>query len=493
MASLLPVSDLVSVDINLSPQGVSELTFGILMICGDSNVISGSERFRSYTSINQVASDFGTSATEYLAALNYFNQKPQPKTLMIGRWLRTATSGFLPGEILNATQQTLANFTAVTSGGFHVTIDGGSPLSITGLNFSAAANLNAVAALVQAALTGATCTWTGSQFVITSTSTGTSSTVSFATPPASGTDISTLLGLTAAVALPLVPGFAAETPVQCVAALIDASPLWYGLMFAASTQPTDSQNLAVAALIEAQSMTRLFGVTITNSNCLSSAVTSDLGSELKALNYNQSMTQYSSSSLYAIASLFGRAFSVNFQSNSSTITLMYKQEPGIVAENLTESQASVLKSKNINVFVAYVNGTMIIQYGVVASGEFIDTIQGVDWLQNAIQTEVYNLLYTSTTKIPQTDAGVNQLVNAISAACQQGVANGLIGPGTWNASGFGQLVQGQYLNTGYYIYATPLALQSEADRAARIAPPIQVAVKLAGAIQLVNIQLNVNQ
>ena len=171
---------------------------------------------------------------------------------------------------------------------------------------------------------------------------------------------------------------------------------------------------------------------------------------------------------------------------------MFKQEPGVAAENLTAAQASVLQSKNCNVFVDYVNDTMILQYGVMASGQFFDTIQGVDWLQNAIQTEVYNVLYTSLTKIPQTDAGVNQIVNAIGGACGQGVANGLLAPGTWNGPSFGQITTGQYLKAGYYIYAQPVALQSQADRAARKCPPIQVAVKLAGGIQSANILVDVN-
>ena len=109
-----------------------------------------------------------------------------------------------------------------------------------------------------------------------------------------------------------------------------------------------------------------------------------------ALGYDQSVSQYSSSDAYAIASLFGRAFSVDFTANNTTIVLMFKQEPGVAAENLTAAQASVLRWKNCNVFVDYVNGWIDPQYGVMASGQFFDTIQGVDWLQNAIQTEVYN-------------------------------------------------------------------------------------------------------
>jgi len=209
--------------------------------------------------------------------------------------------------------------------------------------------------------------------------------------------------------------------------------------------------------------------------------------------YKQSWCQYSSSSAYAVASFFGRAFSVDFNANRSTITMMYKQEPGVTAETLTEAQAATLKEKRCNVFVAYINDTNIIQYGVMSGPAWFDEIHGLDWFQDAVQNACYNLLYTSKTKIPQTDAGANQFTTTIAGVCDEAVNNGLVAPGTWNADGFGQLEYGQYLKEGYYIYTQPMALQSQSDREARVAPPIQVAIKLAGAIQELDVLVDVNR
>jgi hypothetical protein len=487
----LSVSGIVRVTVNLSPLAAAVRSFGVLMIAGDSNVINGVERFRTYLTIDGVAADFGTSAPEYKAAALYFGQTPQPSTLMIGRWLCVATPGMNDGGILSPTQQALANFTAVTNGGIDLTIDGVAR-NLTALNFSAATNLNDVASIISTALsTHGSCTWNGQNFTIISSTTGVSSIVTAATAGA-GTDISVLLQLTAGTLQALIPGFAAETPVACAAALADISTAWYGLMFQASTQPTDDQNLAVSDFIEALDITRIFGVTIVNTNVLSDEVTDDLASEMMDAGYKQSFCQYSQNP-YAIASFFGRAFSVDFSAQNSTITLMFKQEPGVTGENLTQNQAATLQAKRCNVFVDYVNDTVIIQYGVMSGPAYFDEIHGLDWFQNAIQTACYNVLYTSTTKVPQTDAGVNQLTNAISGVCDQAVNNGLVAPGTWNAAGFGALAQGQFLKTGYYIYAQPIALQSQSDRDARKAPPIQVAVKLAGAIQSVNVIVDVNR
>jgi hypothetical protein len=696
----------------LSPLAAARRSFGVLNIAGDSDVISGKERMRSYIDIEGVANDFGVSAPEYKAAALYFGQTPKPKSLMISRWLRTATSGFNLGGVLTASQQQISLWNVITNGGFDIAVDG-AVQSLSALDFSAQTNLNGVASVISSALSGATCVWDGSSFKIVSTTTGAgvkasgtitltsnpsygvqaSGTITLSSNPTpgdtvtiqgttvtfvgsspvgnqvliggsasatsanlqafleasadvnlalnlystlsnvttvtarvygtagnaytlakvgaaitlsgatlsggvnpdtltvngtvvtfvpsaptgnqvlvgptaaqtsanlqgflqassnvniddatystaslvttvtyktagtagnaftlaessaaitisgatltggvvassvgyattgSGTDISAQLKLTSATAISLVDGYDAETPVECAAALANKSAAWYGLMFAASVQPTDNQSLDVSALIEALSISRIYGVTITDSGVLSALVTTDLASLQKDAGYKRSFCQYSLNA-YAVASMFGRAFSVDFNANRSTITLMYKQEPGVVPEDLSENEASVLKDKRCNVFASYVNDTQIIQYGTMSGDAWFDEIHGLDWMQDAIQTNCYNTLYTSKTKIPQTNAGVNVLVNSISAACDQGVNNGLVAPGVWNADGFGQISTGDYLANGYYIYAQPIELQAQSDRDARIAPPIQVALKLAGAIQELDVLVDVNR
>ncbi len=191
--------------------------------------------------------------------------------------------------------------------------------------------------------------------------------------------------------------------------------------------------------------------------------------------------------------MFGRAFTVNFEANKTAITLKFKQEPGVTAETLTETQAATLAAKNCNVFVNYANGAAIIQQGTMVNGYFFDEVHGTDWLQDRIQNDCFNLVLQSATKIPQTDEGNHLFVTTIEASCQQGVNNGLLAPGVWNADGFGQLQRGQTLTKGYYVYAPLVASQSQADREARKSVPFQVAAKLAGAVHSANIIVNVNR
>ncbi len=491
----LSVNNVVSVDVVLSPTAARTRNFGNLMIFGDSAVIDTTERLRLYTDISSIGTDFGTTAPEYMAAQLFFSQSPQPAQVYIGRWARTATAAQLNGAVLSTAQQALSNFTAITTGSFRLTIDG-TLKTVSGLDLSSATNLNGVASLVQAKLSaGQTCTWSSSQnrFIIKSSTTGTGSTITFAEATGSGTDVTSLLGFGPADGGYIVQGIAAETLVDGINVMADLSVDWYGLYVASSVVPSDNTYIAAASAVEALSPVRIMGITTQTAGTLDSATTTDLASQLKALAYKRTFVQFSSNSPHAAVSALGRAFTVNFSGSNTTITLKFKQEPGVAPENLTQTQANTLAAKNCNVFVKYNNDTSILQQGVMSSGNFFDEIHGTDWLQNDVQTSVYNVLYTSTTKVPQTDQGINLLLTTVEQRLAQAVTNGLVAPGVWNASGFGNLKQGDTLTKGYYVYAAPVATQSQADREARKAPLIQSAIKLAGAVHSVNIVINVNR
>ncbi|WP_257744597.1 DUF3383 domain-containing protein [Burkholderia glumae] len=603
MAKALPVARLISVAVTLTALAAQGANLNTALLLGASPVIDTGERMRSYAQITDVANDFGTTAPEYLAAQLYFNQSPQPASLLIGRWAKTATSGVLNGGVLSTSQQAIAQWQAITNGAFNITIDG-TVRNVSALNFSGASNLNGVASIVQAALASyATVVWNGSKFLVTSKSSGTgaaasgtitltanpaandtvtingtavtfvaaapsgsqvliggsaaataanlqaflaasadanlsqcsysttgavttvtaialgnagnaitlaksssavtlsgatlsggvaASTVSYATSPGTGTDVSAMLGLTSSSASAPVAGIAAETPAACAALFLDQfSNQFLGMAFADSTVG-DSDHIAVAQLIEAD-QAHLYGVTTQNAQALAPTVTSDLASQLKALALKYTMIQYSSTSPYAVVSALGRLLTVDFNGNSTTLTLMFKQEPGIVAEALTSTQADTLQAKNCNVYVGYDNNTSILQYGVTPSGIFVDSVYNALWFRNDIQTAVYNLLYTSPTKIPQTDAGNAQIAATISSVCDQAVTNGYLAPGVWNSAGFGAIVQGQTLSKGYYIYTPPIASQSQADREARKSVVFQIAAKEAGAIHSADIAVTVNR
>lgn len=494
MAKNLPVSRLINVDVNLAPAAAKAQDLSTLLILTSTTVIDVVERIRVYSSIDAVAADFGTLAVPYLAAVLWFEQAPQPFNLKIGRWAKSDTSGKLVCAPLATIDQLIATWNAVTNGSFKVNVDNSGIQSITGLNFSAAANLNAVASIINVALVGATCVYNSvyKRFEFTSGTSGTTSKVSFLTAGASGTDISdNLAGLVSQSGAYVADGILAESAVAA-ATLFDSQfgQTWYALYM---PDAIDADHLNVAPYIEASNNKHLYAVSTQQAGVISAASTTDIAYLLKQLLYKRTVGQYSSTNPYAVVSLLGRELTVDYAGNSTVITLMYKQEPGITPESLTETEVNALEAKNFNVFVAYQNDTAIIEPGKMVSGDYVDELTGTDWLAVEIMSQMFNLLYTSPTKIAQDDAGAHLMVTTAESVCSQAVTNGLCAPGVWNSNGFGTLKSGDYMPKGFYVYASPIALQSAADRAARKSVQIKVAVKLAGAVHTIDVQINVNR
>ena len=479
----LPVNRIVDVTIQMSPLAAATRNFGAMLIVGASDVIDTQERIRAYSSVTDIANDFGTSAPEYQAAVAFFAQSPQPTTIQVGRWARSATSGLYKGKILSTSDQEMDNFTTISAGAFDVTIDG-SVVNVTAVNLSAQSNLNGVASQVSAALQSkGTCVWNGQQFVIKSASTGQTSTVSTVT----STQLSQAMGLDSGT---MVTGASAETLEEATVALLDINT-WYGAFYTGDIEDQDVIN--TAALISASTPSHICAFTLKETDELDGTQTSSLGYELAQLGNNRVLPMYSSTNDNAAMSVLGRMSTVNFEGSNTTITLMFKQCPGVEPEYLKTSQANALQRNNVNVFAAYQNDTSILQYGTMSGGWYIDEVHGLDWLQNRVETDLWNLLYTSTTKIGQDESGMTAILSTVNSSLEAGVRNGLIAPGVWNGDEFGTLKRGDTLTTGFYVYIQPLEEQAQADREQRKAPPIQIAVKLKGAVHSIDATITVNR
>lgn len=481
----LPVSNVVNVQIVMSPVAAPLRNFGAMLIVGTTDVIDTATRIRTYAAseLPDIATAFGSDSPEYKAAVAFFGQSPQPTQVQIGRWAKEATNGRINGRILSTSEQEMSRFTSIEDGAFTLKIDG-SEVSVSSVDLSAQSNLNGVASQITTALQSkGTCLWDGERFVIKSATTGASSTVS----DVSNTGLTVAMGLEADTTM--VTGSAAESLLDAINSLLDR-PTWYGCFVAAEYEDEDA--IEAAAAIEAASPSRVIAFTLMSTTELDGSQTSSLGYKLAEAQYQRTITAYSSTNPAIAASILGRMATVNFAGSNTTITLKFKQCPGVTPENLTVPQANALRANNVNVFVDYDNDTSILQEGVMAGGWFIDERHGLDWLQNYVQTNFWNLLYTSG-KIGQDEQGQTDIIANVSASLEQGVTNGLIGPGIWNSDGFGALNRGDTLSTGYYVYMQPIDEQPQADREDRKATPVQCAVKLRGAVHFADVTINVNR
>lgn len=501
MAVNLPVSRLVNVGVVITQQVTQAPALNTGLVLGTSTVIDTVSRMRVYNTLAGIATDFGTSAEEYFAAVAWFGQNPQPTSMNVGRWCNTAAAGRLVGGVLTVANQLLTAWTSIANGSFKIAVDGGASTNVPAMNFTGAVTFPGIAAIMQTAIQGlggafaaVTVLWNAvyKRFEITSGTTGASSSISVMLAGTTGTDVATLAAGTAAAGAYSAPGVAAETALAAVILFDNQfAGQWYNLFIPSAV---DADNVAICPYIDGDATPHFYWMNTMAPQVLAPGDTTHIGYLLQQLQTQHGAWQYSSQSAYAAWSMAARIATVNWAGSNTAISLMYKTEPGIIAESLTSTQINALAGYNGNVFVNYQygTGTAIIESGICPSGQFIDTIIGVDGLRLQIQSNIFALLQGTPTKIPQTDAGIGTLENGANAACAQYINNGLGAPGIWTANGFGQLQNGQWLDKGYYIYAQPIALQSQAQRAARIAPPIQVAFKLAGAVDTALVTVYVN-
>lgn len=283
-----------------------------------------------------------------------------------------------------------------------------------------------------------------------------------------------------------------QSPTEAMAALQDVYPGWYAAAFAGATGETkylltDAQIEAVGDWIMAADK-KIFGVTTNKADHIEQAPTNPFKKLYDKL-ASRVLAIYDKDDPYAVMSLLARGLSVNFAANNSTITLKFKQLPGVTADTISLTEAAKCDALGINFYTYYDESAMVAE-GKTIGKRFFDEIHGLDWFVDAVQKEVFAVLYRSPTKVPLTDPGTARLIAAVEKVGREGVNNGFIAPGLWNGDPFGTLETGDRLDEGFYVWADTVDNLSTSDREQRKAPPIQTAIKLAGAIHEVDVIVN---
>lgn len=284
-----------------------------------------------------------------------------------------------------------------------------------------------------------------------------------------------------------------ETPVETFAACRELDGEWYVGIYCAEATKTD--HLACAEYFEAIKPNSLYAYTTTDAGTLTN-MDDNIFATMKTRNLRRSIGQFSTQHPDAICAIIGWAMGAMSGTANSAYTLAYKTEVGVTTENANNvfSTQSVekIKANNGNVYINRGSYYDIFEDGTMADGTWFDEMIYLDKYQNDMQLTIMDLLYQNS-KVPQTEAGVTQLIDAIKGVCESMNRVGFIESGMWNAQDMLELKRGDTLPKGYFIQSEPIDGQLQADRDARKAPPIYVALKLAGAIHHVTVQIDVNR
>lgn len=284
-----------------------------------------------------------------------------------------------------------------------------------------------------------------------------------------------------------------ETPVETFAACREVDGEWYVGIYCAPA--TKADHLACAEYFEAIKPNSLYAYTTGDTDTLNNA-DNNIFAAIKAKNYRRSLGQFSTQHADAVCAIIGWAMGAMSGLVNSAYTLAYKTTKGVATENANAAFASQsvekIKANNGNVYINRGSYYDIFEDGTMADGTWFDEMIFLDKYQNDMQLAIMDLLYQSN-KVPQTEAGMTQIIDTIRGVCENMHRVDFIESGIWNASDMLDLKKGSTLPKGYFIQAEPIDTQLQADRDARKAPPIYVSLKLAGAIHHVTVQIDVNR
>jgi len=280
-----------------------------------------------------------------------------------------------------------------------------------------------------------------------------------------------------------------ETIVQALQACRAKNTDWYAVSYCGATK---QEILDIAAYIETAYPSSVQFFTTSDVDTIE-AEEGNVFEILKQKSYRRSIGQYSQTP-YAAVAIMGYAMGANTATINSAYTLKFKTEVGVIPDDLTNQQVANLVKNNGNYYVSRGSDDTynMFENGVMSDGTWFDEILNLDMLANNMQMSIMDLL-KSRPKIPQTEAGVLSIKLAIKSDLDKAVRIGFIAPGVWNGPDILELSQGDTMPEGYMILSEPISEQSQADRDARIAPPIYTPLKLAGAVHSVVLQIDVNR
>lgn len=238
---------------------------------------------------------------------------------------------------------------------------------------------------------------------------------------------------------------------------------WYVLLAATVTK---ADVLAIAAWVEAEK--KLYLTRSAEAEVLDPNDVDDIATGLKGLGYERTTVIYhglvSAVDQYADAAWAGEC--LPFDPGSQTWA--FKTLAGVTADNLTTANANAVFGKNANTYQVK-GGVSITREGKVSSGEYIDIIRGLDWLEARLQETIYSLLVNKR-KVPYDDSGITLIAAAVDGVLDEAERAGVLIPGS------GVVTAPKYADI------------SSANKIARNLPDINFTGLLQGAIQKVRIE-----
>jgi len=496
--SNIPASAIVTINPGVIGAGGNALTMTTMAITKGSRVPIGT--IAPFTSYAACVAYFGSGSIEANFAQIYFagndNSTVKPGKLYFVQRNGASVAAYLRGGSQATT--TLAMLQGFPTGTLTITVDGVTATSGT-INLAAASSFSNAAALIQAAFTTPNFTVSfdsiASAFVFTSSSTGNSSTIVFAT----GTNaLQTKLALTLASGAVTSQGSTAQANATAFMNSIVAQTTDWACFV--HLQDPDSgvgntSKLAYAQWNATQGNRYVFVCWDTDSAPTTTVpATASLGYLLAQSAISGTVLIYGQDNTKA-AFFCGMVASIDFARANARITTAFKSQSGLTPDVTDQTTSANLEANGYNYYGQFntaAQGFSFFYPGSI-SGQYLFADEYINeiWLNSALQLALMNLL-TQVKSIPYNAQGYALIRAACADPIKAAVSFGAIRPGVSlsavqvaqvnSAAGFS--IDQALTAQGWYLLIQDATAQV---RSTRGTPPLSLFYLDGGSVQRINL------
>lgn len=398
----IPASSIVQVNPGVLSAGGNPLALNGVILSKNLYIPVGS--VQSFSSASAVSAFFGAGSTEYALSQIYFSgydgSTAKPGTLFFAPFVDVARAAWLQSG--SWVGLSLDDLKAVGSGTLIITVDGVAKTS-SSIALGSIASFAAAATAIAAAFTGSpiTCVWDAvkSMFIITSATTGATSTITVAT----GT-ISTALKLTTATGAVLSQGSAIATPGAAMDSVVMVTQNWAS--FTTIWEPVTADKQLFAVWASAQNSRYAYIAWDTDAQAIVANTTTAFGALAKSLAYDGVLAVYNTKELGVF--ILGLIASIDFSRRDGRITAAFKSQAGLTPTVSDQTTADVLLANGYSFYGSYATATQgfVFLYNGQMSGKWkwLDTFVDQVFLNSQFKTALIGLL-TNNNSIPYNDQG----------------------------------------------------------------------------------------
>jgi len=483
----IPASQLVSVQPGVVGTGGSPLSLNSVVLTQDTSIPIGT--VQPFPTALSVSNWFGASSPEAAIAnvylLGFDNSNIKPGQIYFAQYPTAPVAAYLRGGSMAAvTLATLKTF----SGTLSLTVDGTLKTS-SAINLSAATSFSNAATIIAAGFTGGpnvTYDTLRQAFVLTSATTGASSTITVA----GGTLAASLL-LTTATGAVTSQGAIASVQSTFMNAVTQVTQNW--ATFMTVWEPVLADKLLFAVWANAQNQRYAYVCWDSDITATQSGNTTSFGPQVIAANYDGIIPVYPSAQKAAF--ICGTAASIDFTQLNGRITFAFKGQSGLLADVTDPTIAQNLIANGYNFYGAYATANQAFTFlqpgSTPGKWKWIDAYINQIYLNSQFQLALMTLL-SSIKSLPYNTLGYG----LVSAACQDPINQGLnfgsirsgIPLSAQQAASVnmaaGVPIDQALTNYGYYLQVLPATAQV---RGLRQSPPCTFWYTDGGSIQKINL------